>query len=389
MTSSVDEKKIILVIGGTGAQGLAVINSLLEPCADGSPSPYAIRTLTRDPASRRAQELSSRGVECVKGSFDDLVTVVGALEGMYGAWVNTDGFTVGEQKEVWAGLRIFELAKQDGAIRHYVWSSLDYSLKAGTKYRCEHYDGKARVADWMRSQPSDVGADGMAWTIVTSGPYMDMLFNMMFGPLKRRADGTAVFATPVGDGHVPMVALADLGFFARYTFDHREETSGTELKIASDMVGWEYLARTFEKVTGQKAVVVHQTLDEWFGNFEGVDDPVANERKHDGSTTWRENFSGWWKLWRDDVISRDMSWPGTYKAGCKITRNCHAEFLSGVEGSESESYAYGVVPVPPGREHPRQTISAYDHADLFLPHASLARMIQMAPCSAVPTPELH
>lgn len=52
------------------------------------------------------------------------------------------------------------------------------SIQAGTKYRCEHYDGKARVADWMRSQPSDVGVDGMAWTIVTSGPYMDMLFNV-------------------------------------------------------------------------------------------------------------------------------------------------------------------------------------------------------------------
>ena len=130
----------------------------------------------------------------------------------------------------------------------------------------------------------------------------------MFGPLRRRADGTAVFATPVGDGHVPMIALSDLGFFARYTFDHRNETSGAELKIASDIVGWDYLARTFEKVTGQRAVVVRQTLNEWFDNFEGVDDPVANERKNDGSTTWRENFSGWWALWRDDVITRDTRW---------------------------------------------------------------------------------
>lgn len=48
---------------------------------------------------------------------------------MYGAWVNTDGFTVGEQKEVWAGIKIFELAKHNGAVRHYVWSSLDYSLQ--------------------------------------------------------------------------------------------------------------------------------------------------------------------------------------------------------------------------------------------------------------------
>ena len=60
-------QKLILVIGATGAQGLAVIDKLLEPCANGNPSPYAVRALTRDPSSRRAQELASRGVECVKG----------------------------------------------------------------------------------------------------------------------------------------------------------------------------------------------------------------------------------------------------------------------------------------------------------------------------------
>ena len=61
-------KKLILVIGATGAQGLAVIDQLLAPCEDGRPSPYAVRAFTRDPASRRAQELTSRGVECVQGN---------------------------------------------------------------------------------------------------------------------------------------------------------------------------------------------------------------------------------------------------------------------------------------------------------------------------------
>ncbi|KAM5537164.1 hypothetical protein V8D89_009097 [Ganoderma adspersum] len=314
-------KKLILVIGATGAQGLAVIDKLLAPCVDGTPSPYAVRALTRDPSSRRAKLLAEKGVECAKGAFDDFPSVARALAGVYGAWVNTDGFTVGEAKEVWAGIRIFELAKQDGGVRHYVWSSLDYASKIGNydpRYRCEHYDGKARVADWMRSQPSDVGGGGtgMAWSVVTSGPYMDMLFNMMFGPLKRREDGTAVFATPVGKGHVPMIALADLGFFARYAFDHREDTSGVEMKIASDVVGWDDLARTFEKVAGQRAEVVYQTMDEWFANFDGVDEPVANERDNDGSTTWRENFSGWWALWRDDVISRDLAWVRSVHPNC-------------------------------------------------------------------------
>lgn len=64
------------------------------------------------------------------GAFDDFPTVLSALKGVWGAWVNTDGFTVGEMKEIYAGMRIFELAKQLGTVRHYVWSNLDYSFKA-------------------------------------------------------------------------------------------------------------------------------------------------------------------------------------------------------------------------------------------------------------------
>jgi hypothetical protein len=52
-----------------------------------------------------------------------------ALEGAYGVWVNTDGFTVGEAAEIYAGMRIFEIAKQVGTVRHFVYSNLDYSFK--------------------------------------------------------------------------------------------------------------------------------------------------------------------------------------------------------------------------------------------------------------------
>lgn len=60
-------KKLILVIGATGAQGIAVIDALLAPNADGSPSPYSVRALTRDPSSKQALDLSKKGVECVRG----------------------------------------------------------------------------------------------------------------------------------------------------------------------------------------------------------------------------------------------------------------------------------------------------------------------------------
>lgn len=63
------QTKLILVIGATGAQGMAVVDKLLEPSADGTASPYSVRALTRDPNSRRAVELKEKGVECVKGLF--------------------------------------------------------------------------------------------------------------------------------------------------------------------------------------------------------------------------------------------------------------------------------------------------------------------------------
>lgn len=43
--------------------------------------------------------------------------------------MNTDGFTIGEQREIHAGMRIFELAKQTPSMRHYIWSNIDYFLK--------------------------------------------------------------------------------------------------------------------------------------------------------------------------------------------------------------------------------------------------------------------
>ncbi|KAF4574918.1 hypothetical protein EYR36_006270 [Pleurotus pulmonarius] len=302
--------KVILVIGATGAQGMAVIDALLAPASDGSPSPYSVRALTRDPSSPRAQKLIAKGVECIQGTTDDLQKVATAFEGAYGAWVNTDGFTIGEQKEIYAGLRIFEVAKRTSSIRHYVWSSLDYgSKKSGysPEHRCEHYDGKGRVAEFLKQQ--DSVPSEMTWTIVTSGPYFELLYTFC-GPFHRRPDGTFVFASIIQDGHVPFIALADLGWWARYTFDHRAETSGKDLEVASDMVGWDYLVKTFTEVTGHPAVHDRQSQDEWWLNWNRVDKPIANERgpAHDGSTSGKENFSAFWSLFRDDIIKRDLDW---------------------------------------------------------------------------------
>ncbi|KAH9940417.1 nmrA-family protein [Epithele typhae] len=304
-------KKLILVIGATGAQGVAVIDALIKPASDGSPSPYAVRALTRNIKSAPAQTPPSKGAEVVAGSTDDLPSVLAALKGVYGAFINTDSFTIGEQKEVYQGIRIFELAKQLGTLKHYVYSSLDNVFKLGNfnpKYYPEHYTGKSRVADWMRAQDSVVGDNAMSWSVLTTGPYMDMLNFGVFGPLRVRPDGTHVFASPMHTGHVPMIALSDLGVFARHIFDHRDATSAQELKVASDWVAWPELVATFTRVTGRKAEFVPLSVDAWCDLAVDADIPLAlDHSKGDGSTTWRQNTHRWFALYQDELIQRDFA----------------------------------------------------------------------------------
>ena len=43
------------------------------------------------------------------------------------------------------------------------------------KYYAEQYTGKCRVADWMKAQESIMNDTGMSWSILTTGPYTEML----------------------------------------------------------------------------------------------------------------------------------------------------------------------------------------------------------------------
>ena len=80
--------KRILVIGGTGAQGFAVVKALLE--AD---EPFAVRVLSRNPDADHVRK-TFKGypqVEFVRGSFMEFYSVEQALQECYGVYVNTDG----------------------------------------------------------------------------------------------------------------------------------------------------------------------------------------------------------------------------------------------------------------------------------------------------------
>ncbi|KIK59329.1 hypothetical protein GYMLUDRAFT_44690 [Collybiopsis luxurians FD-317 M1] len=292
--------KKILVIGATGSQGIAVVVALLASDKAGNPSPYSVRALTRDPTSKKAQILASLpGVELFKGSFDDMSTLASAMEGCYGIFANTDTSAVGEQGEIYAAIKMFEQAHRVPQMRHFIWSSLDYGYKFGgydPQYSAPHMNAKGIFNDFLRAQNSDPSGKAFAWTVLTTGPYIENLAGPMLGPHSQRENGAIVFDIPTKDGLIPMISLDDIAWWTRYTFDHLPETSGQELKIATEILSIDQVVEIFARVTGIPAVRKHISMEEYWAKRPGFPPQIKGM------------FSAMYSVWRDNLLTRDMEW---------------------------------------------------------------------------------
>ena len=79
------EKKVIAVVGATGAQGGGLVRAILAD-PDGG---FAVRAITRDPSSEKAQALAALGAEVVAGDVDDEASLERAFAGAHGAYCVT------------------------------------------------------------------------------------------------------------------------------------------------------------------------------------------------------------------------------------------------------------------------------------------------------------
>jgi hypothetical protein len=170
------------------------------------------------------------------------------------------------------------------------------------------------VTDWLLAQPRSPTVT----SVLTSGPYMELLFEFLMP--KRTPDGVFEFIAPLGpNGAVPLIHLEDLGRYARWLFDNGSvpAVNGMNLEVATEHVDWNDLVATFSKITGQRAVFVDVTMQDYFDKYypagpKAVKRKIGSMAPRDDTTlqTWGQNFSGFWYLWRHSgankgVIRRD------------------------------------------------------------------------------------
>nr|MCU0223976.1 NmrA family NAD(P)-binding protein [Acidobacteriota bacterium] len=79
------DRKIIAVIGATGAQGSGLVRAILaDPSGE-----FAARAITRDANSDKAKELAKLGAEVVAADVNDVESLKKAFAGAYGAFCVT------------------------------------------------------------------------------------------------------------------------------------------------------------------------------------------------------------------------------------------------------------------------------------------------------------
>ena len=115
------QKKIIAVMGATGAQGGGLVRAIL---ADGTGQLLA-RAITRKPASDKAQALAKVGAEVMPGDADDPSSLERAFAGAYGAFCVTNFWEHLSTERKGLQAAVMARATRKAGAQHVVWSTLE------------------------------------------------------------------------------------------------------------------------------------------------------------------------------------------------------------------------------------------------------------------------
>lgn len=115
------DKRIIAVVGATGAQGGGLVRAIMADPASG----FTARAITRDVNSDKAKALAALGAEVVAADIDDAESLKQAFAGAHGAFCVTFFWDhLSPEKEMAQAKNMADAAKAAG-VQHVVWSSLE------------------------------------------------------------------------------------------------------------------------------------------------------------------------------------------------------------------------------------------------------------------------
>ena len=266
------EKKIIAVLGATGAQGGGLVRAILADPSGG----FAVRALTRDVNSDKAKALAQQGAEVVATDVDDPESLKKAFAGAYGAFCVTFYWAhFSPEKELAEAASMAQAAKHAG-LQHVIWSTLEDSRKwvplddnrmptLMGKYKVPHIDAKGEANQEFTKL-------GLPVTFLLTSFYWDNFIYFGMGP-KKGPDGKLYLTLPMDDKKLPGMAAEDIGKCAYGIFKRGSEFIGKKVGISGGQLTGTQMAASLSKALGQEVAYNAVTPEQYRGfGFPGADD---------------------------------------------------------------------------------------------------------------------
>ena len=266
------DKKIIAVVGATGAQGGGLVRAILKD-KTGS---FAARAITRDPASDKAKELADAGAEVVAADVDDVKSLKKAFTGAHGAFCVTFFWAHFKPELELSQARNMAQAAKEAGVRHVIWSTLEDTRKSIPlsddrmptlmgKYKVPHFDAKGEADAFFTEA-------GVPTTFLLTSFYWENFIHFGMGP-KKGADGKLAITLPLGTKKLASISSEDIGKVAYAIFEKGDEMIGKTVGIAGGHLSGAQMAKSLTKALGQEVCYndVSPATFRSFG-FPGADD---------------------------------------------------------------------------------------------------------------------
>ncbi len=242
-------KKIIVVVGATGAQGGGLVRAILND----PEGPFTARAITRDVNSDKAKLLSRAGVDVVEGNLDDEESLKRAFKGAYGAYCVTFFWAhMSPEKEI-ANATTMALAAKATGVQHAIWSTFEDTRKwvPLSDNRMPTLQGKYKVAHFDAKSEADLVFKnlGVPTTFLLTSFYWENLIYSGAGPQKG-PDGKLALSYPMGDRKLPGICSEDIGKCAYAIFKREREFIGKTIGIAGEHLTGAQMAAALSKALG-------------------------------------------------------------------------------------------------------------------------------------------
>lgn len=245
------DKKIIAVVGATGAQGGGLVRAILED----KNGPFEARAITRDVNSEKAKELAEAGAEVVAADVDDVKSLKKAFDGAHGAFCVTFFWAHLKPEKELSQARNMAQAAKDTGVEHVIWSTLedtrtfiplsdDRMPTLMGKYKVPHFDAKGEANAIFTEL-------GVPTTFLLTSFYWDNLIHFGMGP-KKGADGKLAVTLPMGRKKLAGIAAEDIGKTAYRIFEEGDEMIGKTVGVAGGHLTGAQMAKSLTKALGQE-----------------------------------------------------------------------------------------------------------------------------------------